>query len=117
LSTNKKVTFQWIPSHDGIRHNEEVDELAEQTVHNVYKVENTVLLISDFRTFQRAKLYEQSEISMNVAQTAKWCKNIQQVCPKQPWFSGLRLISDVIKIVRLRTGHEAVNKMLHRFKL
>jgi ribonuclease HI len=29
LPTNKKVTFQWIPSHVGIRHNEEVDKLTK----------------------------------------------------------------------------------------
>jgi hypothetical protein len=56
-------------------------------VNNSNKIKNIILPIFNFRTFQRAKIYEKREISMNVAQTARWYKNIQKTCPKQPWFS------------------------------
>ncbi|KAJ4427610.1 hypothetical protein ANN_25258 [Periplaneta americana] len=105
ISLNKRIVFQWIPSHCGILGNENADALAKKgsrpvTKSTYYSVKRFIK--STYLDFNKQNLITQS-------QGKKWNSLHQnpQLIPDLPRKSS-------VAAFRLATGHDCLAKHLHR---
>ncbi|XP_054287607.1 uncharacterized protein LOC129003340 [Macrosteles quadrilineatus] len=117
LLSEKEISFQWIPSHIGLKHNETVDQLAKQAVTEGTEVKDISLPISDLKAYQKKRLLKQRNIRLQVSTKAAWYRTIQNNSMLRPWYFGQKMTrSEMINIIRLRIGIANVNKHLHKIK-
>lgn len=113
------LKLQWIPSHIGIRGNEEADRLAKLAV-----LEGNYYFIKPNYTEQ---LFRCKEICYNnfkeyfderSRQKGIWYKTIQCQPPRVPWFVRSKTSrSDVVIAHRLRSGHYPCKKFSFMMKV
>ncbi|XP_013183181.2 probable RNA-directed DNA polymerase from transposon BS [Amyelois transitella] len=109
---DKNVLLQWIPSHIGIRGNEEADLAAKQAIsegisYECKPLQNEALNLSkvDCRRLWHEYFNERSRYK------GIWYKTIQCQPPLYPWFDdhhGNRVT--IVTLLRLRCGHIPSNK-------
>ncbi|XP_034935030.1 uncharacterized protein [Chelonus insularis] len=118
-SSNKQISFYWIPAHKGIVNNEIVDEMAKDSVING---RDCVLSIpsSDLKASWKEKI--RSEFH-------NWCNETGKVTginyfnnyykeSAYPRFHGYRFRrKSVVSINRLRSGHTSLATSLNRFNI
>ncbi|KAJ4439584.1 hypothetical protein ANN_07711 [Periplaneta americana] len=108
ISLNKRIVFQWIPSHCGILGKENADALAKKgstatyrpvTKSTYYSVKRFINIKSTYLDFNKQNLITQS-------QAKKWnsLHHNPQLIPDLPRKSSFRLA----------TGHDCLAKHLHR---
>lgn len=107
-----EVKIQWVPSHIGIKGNEEADMLAKRAL--VEGSENTV---KPHYTELLGKYRKKCQDSWNEyfdersKEKGIWFRSIQCEPPRFPWFCNVDLRrSQVVMALRLRSGHIPTNK-------
>lgn len=118
LDSQKYITFQWIPGHVGIKHNETIDTLAKSATANGIEVKDIILPISDFKDYQKQRFQEKKNNILQTSAKARWYKEVQGSSPTYPWDQNMKTGRwEIINITKLRIGHVNLNKMLHRLNL
>nr|XP_026492744.1 uncharacterized protein LOC113398301 [Vanessa tameamea] len=101
------LRLQWIPSHIGLKGNEEVDKIAKHAVITGTDIE-VKPYYSEYLKVVRSRCFETWKKYMEVRSTEKgiWYKTIQNVPPHKPWFENCELSKLYITIgLRCRSGH------------
>ncbi|KAJ4429667.1 hypothetical protein ANN_21868 [Periplaneta americana] len=109
LSLNKRIVFQWIPSHCGILGNENADALAKKGSTATYRPVTKSTYYSVKRFIKSTYLDFNKQNLITQSQGKKW-KSLHQ---------NLQLIPDLprkssVAAFRLATGHDCLAKHLHR---
>ena len=109
--TGKNIVFAWLPSHVGIRGNEQVDLLAKESLSLLLGSTTNTLPQTDFKS--KVKHYTSSLWKTHwKKQTNNKLYNVKpKLGPRKP--SGLSRRKEVV-FTRLRTGHAS---MTHRYLL
>ncbi|KAJ4450942.1 hypothetical protein ANN_02377 [Periplaneta americana] len=109
LSLNKRIVFQWIPSHCGILGNENVDALAKKGNTATYRPVTKSTYYSVKRFIKSTYLDFNKQNLITQSQGKKWNSLHQnpQLIPDLP-----RKLS--VAAFRLATGHDCLAKHLHR---
>ncbi|KAJ4445212.1 hypothetical protein ANN_07013 [Periplaneta americana] len=107
ISLNKRIVFQWIPSHCGILGNENADALAKKDSTATYRPVTKSTYYSVKRFIKSTYFNKQNLITQS--QGKKWNSLHQnpQLIPDLPRKSS-------VAAFRLATGHDCLAKHLHR---
>lgn len=112
---NIDVILQWVPSHVGLRGNEEVDQLAKTSVVDGIELNITP---SYFELLPKYKIecsnnWKEYFNKMSL-EKGIWYKTLQCEPPRIPWFANIKLNRKFVIIAhRLRSGHVPLNKFRH----
>lgn len=118
LPADVTLKLQWIPSHIGLKGNEEADRLARYACTRG----DEVFVRPDFSEILpkfKAVIYNKWKEYFEVRSKEKgiWYKTIVCEPPRIPWFSDGKLGRMLIKIAfRLRSGHVPLNKFAYLMK-
>ena len=109
ISLNKRIVFQWIPSHCGILGNENADALAKKGSTATYRPVTKSTYYSVKRFIKSTYLNFNKQNLITQSQGKKWNSLHQnpQLIPDLPRKSS-------VAAFRLATGHDCLAKHLHR---
>ncbi|KAJ4446835.1 hypothetical protein ANN_13533 [Periplaneta americana] len=109
ISLNKRIVFQWIPSHCGILGNENADALAKKGSTATYRPVTKSTYYSVKRFIKSTYLDFNKQNLITQSQGKKWISLHQnpQLIPDLPRKSS-------VAAFRLATGHDCLAKHLHR---
>ncbi|KAJ4443755.1 hypothetical protein ANN_05533 [Periplaneta americana] len=109
LSLNKRIVFQWIPSHCGILGNENADALAKKGSTATYRPVTKPTYYSVKRFIKSTYLDFNKQNLITQSQGKKWnsLQKNPQLIPDLPRKSS-------VAAFRLATGHDCLAKHLHR---
>ncbi|KAJ4452169.1 hypothetical protein ANN_03687 [Periplaneta americana] len=109
ISLNKRIVFQWIPSHCGILGNENVDALAKKGSTATYRPVSKSTYYSVKRFIKSTYLDFNKQNLITKSQEKKWnsLHHNPQLIPNLPRKSS-------VAAFRLATGHDCLAKHLHR---
>ncbi|KAJ4427740.1 hypothetical protein ANN_25393 [Periplaneta americana] len=109
ISLNKRIVFQWIPSHCGILGNENADALAKKGSTATYRPVTKSTYYSAKRFIKSTYLDFNKQNLITQSQGKKWNSLHQnpQLIPDLPRKSS-------VAAFRLATGHDCLAKHLHR---
>ncbi|KAJ4448808.1 hypothetical protein ANN_00199 [Periplaneta americana] len=109
ISLNKRIVFQWIPSHCGILGNENADALAKKGSTATYRPVTKSTYYSVKRFIKSTYLDFNKQNLITQSQGKKWNSLHQnpQLIPDLPRKSS-------VAAFRLATGHDCLAKHLHR---
>ncbi|KAJ4442056.1 hypothetical protein ANN_11922 [Periplaneta americana] len=109
ISLNKRIVFQWIPSHCGILGNENVDALAKKGSTATYRPVTKSMYYSVKRFIKSTYLDFNKQNLTTQSQGKKWnsLHHNPQLIPDLPRKSS-------VPAFRLATGHDCLTKHLHR---
>ncbi|KAJ4443088.1 hypothetical protein ANN_04738 [Periplaneta americana] len=109
ISLNKRIVFQWIPSHCGILGNENVDALATKGSTATYRPVTKSTYYSVKRFIKSTYLDVNKQNLITQSQGKKWNSLHQnsQLIPDLPRKSS-------VAAFRLATGHDCLAKHLHK---
>ncbi|KAJ4446278.1 hypothetical protein ANN_12973 [Periplaneta americana] len=112
ISLNKRIVFQWIPSHCGILGNENVDALAKKGSSATYRPVTKSTYYSVKRFIKSTYLDFNKQNLITQSQGKKWNSLHQnpQLIPDLPRKSS-------VAAFRLATGHDFLAKHLHRIEI
>lgn len=111
-ANDTSLRLQWIPSHVGIRGNEEVDKMARDAITTGVDV----FIIPEYTetlTKYKIKIYNEWKKHFDKVSQAKgmWYRTIQHEPPRVPWFLMSKLKRKIIVMAcRLRSGHIPLNQ-------
>ncbi|KAJ4438444.1 hypothetical protein ANN_14389 [Periplaneta americana] len=109
ISLNKRIVFQWIPSHCGILGNENADALAKKGSTATYRPVTKSTYYSVKRFIKSTYLDFNKQNLITQSQEKKWnsLNHNPQLIPDLPRKSS-------VAAFRLATGHDCLAKHLHR---
>ncbi|KAJ4434242.1 hypothetical protein ANN_22791 [Periplaneta americana] len=109
ISLNKRIVFQWIPSHCGILGNENADALAKKGSTATYRPVTKSTYYSVKRFIKSTYLDFNKQNFITQSQGKKWnsLHHNPQLIPDLPRKSS-------VAAFRLATGHDCLAKHLHR---
>ncbi|KAJ4431093.1 hypothetical protein ANN_19688 [Periplaneta americana] len=109
ISLNKRIVFQWIPSHCGILGNENADALAKKVSTATYRPVTKSTYYSVKRFIKSTYLDFNKQNLITQSQGKKWnsLHHNPQLIPDLPRNSS-------VAAFRLATGHDCLAKHLHR---
>lgn len=116
----KKIELVWIPSHVGIPGNEEVDQLAKDSL-KIHDIEPIKIPYNDLFAIPNKKLIDIQTKNLNENDKDKgtfFFKNYYDNKFKtKPWFYNLPdCRSTIVNMLRLRSGHTSLNDSLFKKK-
>lgn len=113
------LRLQWVPSHIGLKGNDEADILAKDAIENgseVYMIPEEIEILNKYRY----KIFEKWKLHFDVISYEKgiWYKILQKEPLKIPWFGNSKLRRTSIVVAhRLRSGHMPLNKFKNLMKI
>lgn len=117
-ANNKQLRLQWIPSHVGLRGNEEADRLAKLAASDGTETFIEPDYSEKFNLFKKV-VYDEWKEYFNERSKEKgiWYKAIQSEPPRIPWFGDIKINrSEVVLAHRLRSGHIPLNRFAYLMK-
>ncbi|XP_045122669.1 uncharacterized protein LOC123511112 [Portunus trituberculatus] len=115
LNTGWDITFQWVPSHSGIRGNEVVDAAAKMALTHVNITPLSLQLHSAKQLISRL-CHSSWDSSLNTALRVTSMGLYRSDSSPQPWVRKQSRILDVA-LTCLRLGHTRLTAHLHRLGL
>jgi ribonuclease HI len=111
------ITFVWVPSHCSIPGNEKADSLAKVGAMEGDIYERHIAFNEFFHIFRQQSLVSwQNKWSEDCL--GRWLYSIIPKVSKQPWFKGLDVSRDFIRVMsRLMSNHYNLNAHLSRIEL
>ncbi|XP_061722835.1 uncharacterized protein LOC133529192 [Cydia pomonella] len=112
------LRLQWIPSHIGLRGNDEVDKLAKAACTRGAEVYVTPEFTEKLHIYSRkTRCTWKEHFDERCKEKGVWYKSMQCEPPHIPWFTKADLSRKLIKIaLRLRSGHIPLNKFAYLMK-
>lgn len=111
-SMNKCIKIQWIPSHVGLKGNEEVDRLAQEAVSDgdnfdcLPNYTDLILYVKKYAFEIWSEYFDKRSLTKGI-----WYKTIQPSLLRCPWFLRTNMgRNELVTAVRLRSGHVPLNK-------
>ncbi|VDO16643.1 unnamed protein product [Brugia timori] len=111
------ITFVWVPSHCSIPGNERADSLAKVGAMegDIY---NRQFAFNEFFSIFRLQSLTSWQNKWNEGDLGRWLYSIIPKVSKQPWFKGLDVGRDFIRMMsRLMSNHYSLNAHLFRVGL
>ncbi|XP_061706714.1 uncharacterized protein LOC133517414 [Cydia pomonella] len=112
------LRLQWIPSHIGLRGNDEVDKLAKAACTRGAEVYVTPEFTEKLHIYSRkTRCTWKEHFDERCKEKGVWYKTMQCEPPHIPWFAKADLSRKLIKIaLRLCSGHIPLNKFAYLMK-
>lgn len=111
LRNNVHIVLQWVPSHIGLKGNEEADRLAKRAAISGLQI-YILPIYSEILSQFKKHCYDEWKTHFDDICKCKgiWYKIIQNEPPRFPWFNNYDLNRNVLVTAhRLRSGHMPLN--------